>query len=419
MREYLLVACVAAAVTFLLNNPVRHLAVAAGWVIAVRVRDVHKFPIPRVGGISMFGGMLAALVVAGNLSTFQRGPDLHYLRAILLGALIVWVAGVVDDRFELSALAKVGAQLIAAGLMVYKGLAILWLPVPGVGIVALSPAISTILTMMALLTAINAVNFIDGLDGLAAGVVAVSGSAMFLYCYRLWFRFGMESAALAAVISAVVVGMCLGFLVHNAHPARTFMGDSGAMLLGLLLVGAFASFLGQTDPDALIRQFGSEQNTVKTVLPLYFAMLLPGAILALPLADLILAVVRRLWRGQSPFSADQGHLHHRLMRIGHSHPRSVLILWLLSAVLSFGFVAYSVHPATVTALSLLALTGGVLLVLVRSKALLRNSSGGESAAQLFEVAVQGSGARSGGPVGVESERVQRGREEAALEAELR
>ncbi|MEU0633252.1 MraY family glycosyltransferase [Streptomyces sp. NPDC005989] len=312
--------------------------------------------------------MLAAFLLAGHLPSFRRGPDLQDLHTILLGALIVWLAGVVDDKFELSALTKIGAQLIAAGLMVHQGLAILWLPVPGLGIVALSPVISILLTVTVLLVAINAVNFIDGLDGLAAGVAGISGLATFLYCYRLWVRYGMESAAPAAIISAAIAGMCLGFLVHNAHPARIFMGDSGAMLLGLLLAGACVSFLSQADPDALTLQFGSEKNTVKTVLPLYLALFLPVAVLALPLTDLVLAVVRRLWRGQSPFSADQGHLHHRLMRIGHSHPRSVLIMCMGSALLSFGFVAYSMLPAPGTALPVLTLFGGGFLVLVRAKA---------------------------------------------------
>ncbi|MER5632642.1 MraY family glycosyltransferase [Streptomyces nitrosporeus] len=311
--------------------------------------------------------MLAALALAEHLPRFQRGPDLQYLRAILLGALIVWLAGVVDDKYELSALTKIGAQLIAAGVMIHQGIAILWLPIPGVGIVALSPVISTLLTAAALLIAINAVNFIDGLDGLAAGVVAISGCAMFLYCYRLWFSYGVEAAALAAVISAATTGMCLGFLFHNAHPARTFMGDSGAMLLGLLLSGACASFLGQADPDALIQQFGGENTTVKSVLPMYLPLILPVAVMAIPLADLVMAVLRRLWRGESPFSADQGHLHHRLMRIGHSHPKSVLIMWILSALLSFGFVAYSVLPVTGMALSILTLGGGGVLFLVRAK----------------------------------------------------
>ncbi|MEV1048748.1 MraY family glycosyltransferase [Streptomyces sp. NPDC049916] len=367
LREYLLIACVAAGVTFLLTNPIRYLAVKTGWVIAVRARDVHDIPIPRVGGIAMFGGMLAALVLAEHLPRFQRSQDLQYLHTVLLGALIVWLAGAVDDKFELSALTKIGAQLIAAGIMVYQGLAILWLPIPGVGIVALSPPIGTLLTVTALLVAINAVNFIDGLDGLAAGVVAISGCAMFLYYYRLWFSYGMEPAALAAAISAVTTGMCLGFLFHNAHPARTFMGDSGAMLLGLLLSGACTSFLGQADPDALIQQFGGEKATVKSALPMYLPLILPAAVMALPLADLVLAVLRRVWRGKSPFSADQGHLHHRLMRIGHSHPRSVLIMWMLSALLSFGFVAYSVLPLTGTALTILTLGGGAFLILVRTK----------------------------------------------------
>ncbi|MFI9248316.1 glycosyltransferase family 4 protein [Streptomyces sp. NPDC053086] len=250
--------------TFLLTGPIRHLAIAAGWILGVRTRDVHRAPTPRVGGVAMLGGLLAAFLVTQHLPTFQAAPNLQDFRTILSGAAIVWLAGVVDDRVGLSAFAKVGAQLAAAGVMSYQGLTIVWLPIPGVGIVTLNPSLSTLVTLLALLVAINAVNFIDGLDGLAAGTSGIAAAASFLYSYRLWFGHGMEAAAPAAVTLVIVMGVCVGFLVHNAYPARIFMGDSGAMLLGLLLAGACISFLGQTDPDALAHELSSEQRAASS-----------------------------------------------------------------------------------------------------------------------------------------------------------
>ncbi|MCX5375784.1 MraY family glycosyltransferase [Streptomyces sp. NBC_00091] len=145
------------------------------------------------------------------------------------------------------------------------------------------------------------------------------------------------------MLSAIAVGLCAGFLVHNTHPARIFMGDSGSMLLGLLLAGACVSFLGQVDPDALANQLGGEQSAVYASTPLYLAFLLPGVIIALPLADLVMAVARRVLRGQSPFAADREHFHHRLLRIGYTHPRAVLVMYFWSALLSFGVVGHSVR----------------------------------------------------------------------------
>ncbi|MCZ9350996.1 undecaprenyl/decaprenyl-phosphate alpha-N-acetylglucosaminyl 1-phosphate transferase [Streptomyces mutabilis] len=226
-----------------------------------------------------------------------------------------------DDRLELTALVKLGAQLLAAGLMAWQGVTLLWLPIPGVGNVVLSSPLNIIVTVTVLLVSINAVNFIDGLDGLAAGVTGIAGAAFFLYCYRLWFGYGMEAAAPAAMLSAITVGLCLGFLIHNAHPARIFMGDSKSMLLGLLLAGACISFLGEVDPDSLARQLGGERSAVYASTPLYLAVLLPAAIIALPLADLTMAVVRRMLRGQSPFAADREHFHHRLRDRSLSEPR--------------------------------------------------------------------------------------------------
>ncbi|MBZ6089977.1 undecaprenyl/decaprenyl-phosphate alpha-N-acetylglucosaminyl 1-phosphate transferase [Streptomyces olivaceus] len=365
MRNYLLLLCVAAAVTAVLTGPVRHFAVVTGSMPGVRERDVHKAPTPRMGGIAMFAGLTAALLVADHLPVFEGVYRLNDIHAIFSGALLVWATGVIDDRFELAALVKLGMQLLAAGLMSWQGVTLLWIPVPGIGNVVLSSPVNIIVTVIVLLVTINAVNFIDGLDGLAAGVTAIAGAAFFLYCYRLWFGYGMEAAAPAALLSATTVGLCVGFLLHNAHPARIFMGDSGSMLLGLLLAGSCISYLGEVDPDSLASQLGGERTAVYASTPLYLAVLLPAVIIALPLADLAMAIVRRILRGQSPFAADQEHFHHRLLRVGHTHPRAVLVMYFWSALVSFGFVTYSVLPGdgTVSVILVLAATGLTVLLI--------------------------------------------------------
>ncbi|MER6672375.1 MraY family glycosyltransferase [Streptomyces sp. NPDC000983] len=369
MREYLLTLCITAAVTYLLTGPVRKFAIVAGAMPEIRARDVHREPTPRLGGIAMFFGLCAGLLVADhltNLSTvFENSNE---PRALLSGAALIWLIGVLDDKFEIDALIKLGGQMIAAGVMVMQGLTILWLPIPGFGSVALTQWQGTLLTVALVVITINAVNFVDGLDGLAAGMVCIASAAFFLYAYRVWVSYGIEAAAPATLFSAILMGMCLGFLPHNMHPARIFMGDSGSMLIGLVLAAGAISITGQVDPDALKLFAGSEKAAVHQTVPVYIPLLLPLTIIAIPAADLVLAIVRRTWRGQSPFAADRGHLHHRLLEIGHSHSRAVLIMYFWSALIAFGALAYSVNSASmwiVLGIVILSALGLVLLLLPR------------------------------------------------------
>jgi UDP-GlcNAc:undecaprenyl-phosphate GlcNAc-1-phosphate transferase len=369
VREYLLVVCITAAVTYLLTGPVRKFAIVAGAMPEVRARDVHREPTPRLGGIAMFFGLCAGLLVASQLTNlgqvFERSNE---PRALLSGAALIWIIGVLDDKFELDALIKLGAQMIAAGVMVMQGLTILWLPVPGFGLVALTSWQGTLLTVALVVITINAVNFVDGLDGLASGMVGIASLAFFLYGYRIWFGFGIEAAAPATLFAAILVGMCVGFLPHNMHPARIFMGDSGSMLIGLILAAGAISITGQIDPDALKLFAGSERSAVHATVPVYIPLLLPLTIIAIPAADLVLAIVRRTWRGQSPFAADRGHLHHRLLEIGHSHSRAVLIMYFWCGLIAFGALSYSVTAASmwiVLSVALLSALGLVLLLMPR------------------------------------------------------
>ncbi|MFC0846095.1 MULTISPECIES: MraY family glycosyltransferase [Streptomyces] len=372
VREYLLTLCVTAAVTYLLTGPVRKFAIATGAMPEIRARDVHREPTPRLGGIAMFGGLCAGLLVADHLDSlngvFERSNE---PRALLSGAALIWIIGVLDDKFEIDALIKLGGQMIAAGVMVVQGLTILWLPIPGIGAVSLTSWQGTLLTVALVVITINAVNFVDGLDGLAAGMVCIAAAAFFMYAYRIWFGYGIEAAAPATLFAAILMGMCLGFLPHNMHPARIFMGDSGSMLIGLVLAAGAISITGQVDPDALrmnLSLSGSEREATHAMLPVFIPLLMPLTIIAIPMADLVLAIVRRTWKGQSPFAADRGHLHHRLLEIGHSHSRAVLIMYFWAALIAFGTLAYSVHSASmwiVFVIVALSAVGLVLLLLPR------------------------------------------------------
>ncbi|KOG91947.1 transferase, partial [Streptomyces varsoviensis] len=365
MREYLLTLCVTAAVTYLLTGPVRKFAMMAGAVPEIRARDVHREPTPRLGGIAMFGGLCAGLLVAAHLQNLKGVFELsNEPRALLSGAGLIWLLGVLDDKFGVDALVKLGGQMIAAGVMVLQGLTILWIPVPGVGTVALTPMQGTLLTVALVVLTINAVNFVDGLDGLAAGMVCIASAAFFMYAYRIWFGYGIEAAAPATLFAAILMGMCLGFLPHNMHPARIFMGDSGSMLIGLVLAAGAISITGQVDPDAMRLFAGSERAAVHGTVPVYIPLLLPLTVVMVPVADLILAIVRRTWNGQSPFAADRGHLHHRLLEIGHSHSRAVLIMYFWSGLIAFGAVAYSVNSASMWIVLLIVLLSAVGLVLL-------------------------------------------------------
>ncbi|MFE9399816.1 MraY family glycosyltransferase [Streptomyces flavidovirens] len=370
MREYLLTLCVTAAVTYLLTGPVRKFAIATGAMPEIRARDVHREPTPRLGGIAMFGGLCAGLLVADHLQNLSSVFELsNEPRALLSGAAVIWLIGVLDDKFEIDALIKLGGQFIAAGVMVAQGLTILWLPVPGIGQVSVTAWQGNLLTVALVVITINAVNFVDGLDGLAAGMVCIASTAFFMYAYRIWYGYGIEEAAPATLFAAILMGMCVGFLPHNMHPARIFMGDSGSMLIGLVLAAGAISVTGQVDPDAMKLFAGaSTREVTHAMLPVFIPLLLPLTIIAIPVADLLLAIVRRTWQGKSPFAADRGHLHHRLLEIGHSHSRAVLIMYFWSALIAFGAVAYSVHSASmwiVLGIVVLSAVGLVLLLLPR------------------------------------------------------
>jgi UDP-GlcNAc:undecaprenyl-phosphate GlcNAc-1-phosphate transferase len=254
--------------------------------------------------------------------------------ALLSGATLVVLLGIADDRWGLDPLTKLAGQMLAAGVMVLQGIQLLWLPI-GSGVFTLPPSTGVLLTVLVVVVTINAVNFVDGLDGLAAGIVAIAAGAFFLFSYLLSVEEGFDRATTSTLVTAVLVGMCLGFLPHNIHPARIFMGDSGSMLIGLLLAASTISLTGGIDNSAV-----SSARLVPALLPL----LLPVLVLLVPIADLLLAVVRRTRAGRSPFTPDKQHLHHRLLEIGHSHRRAVFVMYAWSALLAFGVIVLAIVP---------------------------------------------------------------------------
>jgi UDP-GlcNAc:undecaprenyl-phosphate GlcNAc-1-phosphate transferase len=344
VRAYLYVLIVAAAVTYLMTPLVRRIARRIGAITPVRARDVHAVPVPRMGGTAMLVGFAVAMVVAWRTPFFERvfSTNSGAPWGVLLGATAVCLLGVADDLWSLDAVTKFAGQSIAAGLMAWKGVQFVILPVAGVTI--LSPALLMALTVLTVIITINAVNFVDGLDGLAAGIVAIAGSAFFVYSYLLARQADRgDYSSLPTLITAALVGCCLGFLPHNFNPARIFMGDSGSMLIGLLLAAPTIAITGTVDPATI---------SVLEIAPAFFPIVLPFAILALPLIDMLLAVIRRTRAGQAPWQADKSHLHHRLLRLGHSHASAVLIMYVWTATLAFGvaMTAFDVEGALGVAL---------------------------------------------------------------------
>ncbi len=345
MREYLLVFLVAGVASYLLCVFARELAIRSGAVARVRDRDVHATPIPYFGGVAMLGGLGAGLLVARHLpflSTSQPAV-FHDSGIVLIAGAMICVVGVVDDLIELDALTKLGGQLVAAGFMVLNDVQLWSLRLPGVGQFVLDPSQAVLLTVLLVVSTMNAVNFVDGLDGLAGGVVLIGAMAFFVFSYVLADANGYTLAITAAMLCAALGGACAGFLPHNFFPARIFMGDSGSMLLGLVLSGSALTLTGQF-ADVSIQQGGGGGGSFAMLLPI----LLPVSILIIPLADLVMAVVRRTRRGQAFYQPDKEHLHHRLLEIGHSQRRAVLIMWLWAGLIAFGGVLVSLYSGTLT-----------------------------------------------------------------------
>jgi UDP-GlcNAc:undecaprenyl-phosphate GlcNAc-1-phosphate transferase len=343
MTLFLALALVAALVTFGGSVLVWKLSLKYRLYPKIRERDVHTRPTPRLGGIAMFVGIVAAIGAAAFVSTlgstrfsivsivFQNPGQ---MLAILGAALLIVLIGVADDIWDLDWTTKLAGQFIAAGLIAWQGVAIVSLPIGGITVG--SSWMSATITVFTIVLVMNAINFIDGLDGLVAGVALISNGVFFLYTYLLVQKTSpLNYFNLASLLAIVLVGACVGFLPLNWHPAKLFMGDAGALLIGLLMSTSAIAVTGQIDPASL----GLDE-----LFPAFIPIILPFAVLLIPLLDFGLAVVRRLRAGKSPFAADRKHLHHRLLDMGHSHLNAVLIFYAWTAVASVGCLLSFVFP---------------------------------------------------------------------------
>ena len=323
MWRYGVVFVVAAAVTFALTPAVWRMAVRWGAVVRPDERRIHERPTPTLGGIAMLAALLVALAVAFLLPGFRPVFDSSEPFGLALAAVVILAIGMLDDLREVSAPAKVAGQVFAASVLGLAGVVMFYFRVPFADFYVLSPDLGFLLTVLWVVAMANAVNLIDGLDGLAAGVVAIAAGAFFIYSYRLSDVGLLTSDNMAPLVMAATCGICVGFLPHNLHPAKVFMGDSGSLLLGLLMAASTISVGGRT----------ADQFSGQTYF--FFApLVIPFVILGVPFVDTALAIVRRARRKTSLSQADKEHLHHRLMRQGHGQMRSVIILWAWTAILS-------------------------------------------------------------------------------------
>ncbi len=355
LRELLLVLLTAAVVTYLGTGLVRLGAIRFGAVAVPRDRDVHVEPIPRLGGVGMYIGMFVALLFAGQLPALTRGFEFSSdINAVLVAGFVIVLVGFVDDRWGLDALTKFVGQVTASGILVVMGLSwyIIYQPFDGTTVI-LDQLQAGLVTVAVAVVTINAMNFVDGLDGLAAGLGLIASLAICAFSVGLLHDQGGDvSVYPPAMIAAALAGACLGFLPHNFQPARIFMGDSGSMLIGLTLAAVSTSASGRISPNA----YGS-----RDLLGLLSPVLLVCAVMFIPILDLLLAIVRRTRAGVSPFSPDKMHLHHRLLQIGHSHRRVVLVIYLWVAVLAFGAVGSALMDRRIV---VLLVAGGLVFALL-------------------------------------------------------
>ena len=337
MIMYLLMGLTAAVVSYSATWGARVIGNRLELHLPIRSRDMHSTPVSRLGGVAIFLGVVVALIVASQ-SFFVRDIYRNTFSpwGVLCGAVVIVLVGMADDLLDIRWWVKLIGQSAAALVVAIWGVRMTIIPFVPDPIFVHNETLSIVLTAGLIVTTMNAFNFIDGLDGLAAGVAIIGGSAFFFTAY--WVHRNavlLDYSDLATLLTSVVVGSCIGFLPHNWFPSKIFMGDSGAMLLGLLMASAGIVSTGQITSGLYDRV-----NGISTVIPI----LLPFAVLFLPLLDFGLAVVRRTARGRSPWSADRGHLHHKLLDIGYSHRTAVILMYLWTAVLSFGGLAFAVFP---------------------------------------------------------------------------
>ncbi|MEY4068164.1 MAG: UDP-N-acetylglucosamine--undecaprenyl-phosphate N-acetylglucosamine-phosphate transferase [Actinomycetota bacterium] len=354
LRSYLVVGLIAAVATAATLPAVIRFARTHGWQATPDERRMHPVPTPDVGGISMFIGILAAIVGASFLADFDPlFQDSTEIIGVVVASAIIFALGIIDDIRDISAPAKVTGVVVAAISLVWFGVTMFQFRVPFLDVFVLSGDWVPLFTVFWLLGMTQAVNLIDGLDGLAAGIVAIGAAAFFIYSRDLAEGNLLPQPNIGPLVAIIAVGVCVGFLPFNFNPARIFMGDSGSLLLGLLMAIATSVVGGRADPDTQ----SANGQTYFFLAPIFISLL----VLAVPIVDVLFAIVRRTASGRSFAQADMGHLHHRLMHLGHGPRRSVVILWGWAALLST-VVLFSALYSTGSALVIFVIVGSALSV---------------------------------------------------------
>ncbi len=336
---YVAVLVVAAAVTAGLTPLARWFSVKVGYVALPDPRMVHTRATPSGGGAAMFLGFLVAMIVAAAV------PALHPVFAgsseplgVVLAAAAIFAVGLIDDFRDMSAPAKVAGEVLAASILYFLGVTMYQFKIPLAGFIVLGPSVVPLITALWVIALTNAVNVIDGLDGLAAGIVAIGSGALAVYGLRLMDLNLLPANNIGPLVAVIACGICLGFLPFNFHPAKIFMGDAGALFLGLLMSASTMVIGGRLPP-----------RTSGTTYFFYAPLLIPIFILGVPLIDMAFAFIRRTARGTTFHTPDRNHIHHRLLRLGHGHRRSVVILWAWTALLS-GFILFPLFVHQVNAI---------------------------------------------------------------------
>jgi len=340
MNKYIWLAFgLALLVAYLATPVVRNLAIKIGAVDQPNARKVHKFPIPRLGGLGMYLSFMVALLFTLPLDAQTYG--------VLLGATLIVILGVIDDLVELSPKVKLVGQILAAITLVVFDVRISNLTVPFEGMIFLGDFVSSLLTIIWVVGIVNTVNLIDGLDGLAAGTSAITALTLFLVALQ-------KGQFVSAIMAIALMGSALGFLKYNFNPAKIFMGDTGSMFLGFVL--AAISIEGALKSTATI------------------ALAVPILALGFPIFDTTIAIVRRYLNRVPIFQADKGHFHHKLVEKGLSHKQAVLVIYGICACLcatAFFLLQVNSKEAALTCL----FVGGALLFIAKKLGMLEVKRG--------------------------------------------
>lgn len=376
LASYLIVGLIAAAATAGTVPFVIKIAHRQGWLATPDERRMHPVPTPDVGGIAMFVGILAGVIGASLLGDFnQLFDDSTEIIGVLVASAIIFALGILDDIRDISPPAKVTGIVVAAVALVWFGVTMFQFRLPFLDVFVLSNDWVPLITVLWLLGMTQAINLIDGLDGLAAGIVAIGAGSFFIYSRELTEGNLLPQPNVGPLVAIIAVGICVGFLPFNFNPARIFMGDSGALLLGLLMAVATSVVGGRADPDTQ----SANGQTYFFLAPIFISLL----VLAVPIVDVLFAIVRRTASGRSFAQADMGHLHHRLIQLGHGPRRAVVILWGWAMLLST-VVLFSALYSTGSALVVLVIVGSALSVFTVLHPRIRRSDAQVHEADLVE-----------------------------------